>query len=238
MSSREAQAARLLVLACSVRKRSEPGLLPAIVRYDGPAFRLYRRYLRDGRNGSVRAYILSAEYGLIPESELIPSYNRRMTPTRALELRPAAAERLAAAQRQAGAGDLFFCLGRSYAAALPVTNAQRATGSLGAQLAQLHDWLWGHPPAQAVPTASRGPIRIRGVTLRVSGAHLLASAREWLDTDPAGSGGWHAWYVEVEGVRIAPKWLVSRAAGLPVGAFSTSDARRVLAQLGIEVHRA
>ena len=30
---------RLLIMACSQRKRSESGLLPAIERYDGPAFR-------------------------------------------------------------------------------------------------------------------------------------------------------------------------------------------------------
>ena len=37
---------RLLVLACSERKRAGPGLLPAAERYDGPAFRVLRAYLR------------------------------------------------------------------------------------------------------------------------------------------------------------------------------------------------
>jgi hypothetical protein len=38
---------RMLILACSRRKRPDEGLLPAIERYDGPAFRMVRRFLRE-----------------------------------------------------------------------------------------------------------------------------------------------------------------------------------------------
>jgi hypothetical protein len=37
----------MLILACSRRKRPDEGLLPAIERYDGPAFRVLRRFLRE-----------------------------------------------------------------------------------------------------------------------------------------------------------------------------------------------
>jgi hypothetical protein len=37
----------MLILACSRRKRPDEGLLPAIERYDGPAFRVLRHFLRE-----------------------------------------------------------------------------------------------------------------------------------------------------------------------------------------------
>jgi hypothetical protein len=44
-------------------------------------------------------------------------------------------------------------------------------------------------------------------------------------------------YVVVDEQQVAPKWLVSQLFGLPVNAFATDEARRVLAHLGIEVRR-
>lgn len=38
---------RLLILSCSQRKRSTSNLLPAIERYDGPAFQVLRKFLRE-----------------------------------------------------------------------------------------------------------------------------------------------------------------------------------------------
>ena len=59
---------RLLILSCSQRKAPAKGRLPAIDRYDGPAFRVLRKYLREGPAEVPTVLILSAKYGLI-ESE-------------------------------------------------------------------------------------------------------------------------------------------------------------------------
>jgi hypothetical protein len=37
---------RLLILACSATKRSEPGRIHALIRYDGPSYRVVRRFLQ------------------------------------------------------------------------------------------------------------------------------------------------------------------------------------------------
>ena len=37
---------RLLILSCSQRKRPDRVLLPALERYDGPVFRMLRKFLR------------------------------------------------------------------------------------------------------------------------------------------------------------------------------------------------
>ena len=38
---------RLLILGCADRKRDSSGLLPALDRYDGPAYRVIRNFLRE-----------------------------------------------------------------------------------------------------------------------------------------------------------------------------------------------
>jgi hypothetical protein len=78
----------MLILACSRRKRFDEGLLPAIERYDGPAFRVLRRFLRGGSTNTPNVFILSAEYGLIAHNLHIATYDKVMTPARACELRP------------------------------------------------------------------------------------------------------------------------------------------------------
>jgi hypothetical protein len=81
---------RLLFLACSATKRPDEGLLRAIDRYDGPAFRLLRKFLRERavQAGKLGILILSAEFGLIAADMPIPCYDRRMDVQRAIELRP------------------------------------------------------------------------------------------------------------------------------------------------------
>src|SRR5918911_2047366 len=87
---------RLLMLGCSATKRPETGLLPAILRYDGPAVRTLRRWQRDhtDHTDTVDLLILSAQFGLIFGDTPIPFYDRRMTASRALWLRSQVRSRL------------------------------------------------------------------------------------------------------------------------------------------------
>ena len=56
---------RLLIMACSARKRATEDLLPAIDRYDGPAFRVLRKYLSHAERPGLTVMILSAKYCLL-----------------------------------------------------------------------------------------------------------------------------------------------------------------------------
>jgi hypothetical protein len=80
-------------------------------------------------------------------------------------------------------------------------------------------------------------LRIRGTEAKLSAQGLLAQARAALvdRTRPAPDAV--SWAVDVDGVTVSPKWLVSIGFGLPRSAFGTSDALRVLATLGIAVRR-
>lgn len=80
---------QLLILGCSQTKRESPGLLPAIHRYEGPAYKVLLSYLREchwPRNLSVA--ILSAKYGLVGGFTGIEDYDERMTRERATAWAP------------------------------------------------------------------------------------------------------------------------------------------------------
>lgn len=148
---------RVLIIACSQRKNAAAGQLPALDRYDGPAFRVLRKYLRDEAAGSPAVLILSAKYGLIAASRKIPDYDVRMSAARAKVLKEKV---LAAAKTYLAGGrwdEVGVCLGKHYRVALdgfeqfvPAgTRVGFILGGQGERLTALHDWL-------RRPTASRG----------------------------------------------------------------------------------
>lgn len=66
---------KLLIISCSKRKRSSLKKGPAIDIYDGPFFRLLRKY----KLPNVDIFIISAKYGLIHFSNLIELYDLKMS---------------------------------------------------------------------------------------------------------------------------------------------------------------
>jgi hypothetical protein len=239
---------RLLILACSQRKRHDPGDMPAVDRYDGPSFRVLRRYLHRCPSGAsgLHVYILSAAYGLIPSPHPIVYYDQQMTPLRAAELHTAILQHL---PELLGAGYASLCLAMSevYLLAMkdwiehvsPETQIVLTKGPQGAKLAQLKRWLWASTPDDAdtnqAETHRHAGVLIRGVELRLSPQQVLEVARVALAEGRGNPGNYQAWYVQVDGQRVGPKWLVSQLTSLPVSAFGAREARRILAQLGVEV---
>ena len=143
---------RLLILGCSQRKRPDPGLLPAIERYDGPPYRVLRRYLRQEPSAPPTVYILSAEFGLIPSDQPIPYYDRRMTVQRAQELQPAVMDALGPIlglenSRKGRPKCILVHLGKTYLLTFSegstrgMLRERAVTGPPGVRLAQLLDWL-------------------------------------------------------------------------------------------------
>ena len=101
---------RLLVVACSACKNKIDGFLPAIERYDGPVFRVLRKYLREESTGVADVLILSAKFGLISANKLIPDYDLEMSEAVAATIRPLVLVKL----RKALAltyQEIGFCLG-------------------------------------------------------------------------------------------------------------------------------
>lgn len=239
---------RLLIIACSHRKRPDPGLLPAIERYDGPQFQVLRKFLHEQsvEAQSVNTFILSAQFGLIPANQPIPNYDYKMSPQRAHELQPKVLYEFEQVLQVNQYRELFLNLGKNYWQALAgyekllpaeiqVTLAQ---GSQGGRQAALRRWLYnglaGQPDSHLVVTRL-GKARIRGREIALTPEQILDMARQSLADGDGDPTGYQSAYVLVDGQRVAPKWLVSQLTGLPVSSFHTGDARRVLQQLGVEV---
>lgn len=147
--------ARLLILGCSLRKRSDDMPLPAIERYDGVAYRVLQRHLRlhpaDADPQQLQVRILSAAYGLLEADTLIDWYDQRMTPARAAELQPQiapAALRLLSPFPPNSTNAIFVHAGAPYRHALGdafITDPRvtYAVGGMGSQLSHLKWWLAG-----------------------------------------------------------------------------------------------
>lgn len=238
---------RLLILGCSKAKTTHDGLIPAIDRYDGPAFRVLRRYLRQRSDPALEVHVLSAGFGLIPGDRPIPFYDRPMTAPRATALQSCIGRELARIGLRPGTepmtpATLLVVAGNAYLSAL-TSAAPRggfpercvAQGGQGKKLAALHDWLYSVSPEISCPRRDTGrPIRFRGVDVTLDRDGVLKLETGGL---PAQATALTAWAVAIDGHRVAPKWLVSRATGLPVNRFTTSDALALLARLGIEAER-
>src|SRR5438105_981754 len=93
-------ARRLLLLSCSQRKLDTSGKIPALQRYDGPAFQVVRRYLRETNDPLLHVCVLSAEYGIIAADDRIADYDRTMDTERAAALRESTLDKLKAVLRQ------------------------------------------------------------------------------------------------------------------------------------------
>lgn len=238
---------RLLLLACSERKRPDPGRIPAIERYDGPAYRVLRRYMRTEPREVLDVYILSAQFGLIRGDEPIQAYNRRMTPQRARELRGTTAANLQKLDLGRRYQHVFLHAGAMYREifssldlnGLPQERLMASTGGQGVQLTHLKSWLYQGSEALYSPEPSDSyetvPVqfRLKGTGYKISQAEAIAVARSAMKNGFLKGLRATAWYVLVDDQRIPPKWLVSQLTGVPVSDFHSMEARRVLAQLGL-----
>lgn len=146
---------RLLILACSERKVRTKGLLPALDRYDGPAFRVLRKYLRECPQAALTVLIASAKYGLIASGQQIPWYDHRLTGASAARLQSQVQEVARGFLQSNRWQAVAVCAGKQYLSALqglagllPVdARFHHLAGGLGKRLTALRDWLHREFPA-------------------------------------------------------------------------------------------
>jgi hypothetical protein len=112
------------------------------------------------------------------------------------------------------------------------------SGAIGKMLANLYDWLYGVPPALPALSSQILPhIQFRGLAVVLTADQVMERARQAIREERGNPTSFQAWYVEIDEQRVAPKWVVSVATGVPVSDFTSSEARRILHQLGLEVRR-
>lgn len=238
----------LLILSCSQTKRSNVELLPALERYDGPAFRLLRKFLHQKSDLRLDIYIISARFGLIAGSRLIPDYDQKLTKGRSLELNIPTIDSLRKLLNSQNYEEILICVTKSYLSVLngvmmllpEHTKVTIATGTIGRKLSILRQWLYrenqpvSHIPS--LPSVPKETIQLKGVEISLRNEKILNLARQALAKDKQRAYNYQTWYIWVDDTKVSPKWLVSLLTGLPVSSFHSQAARRVLQQLGIKVH--
>jgi len=234
----------LVILGCSQRKVQTPGPMAAIERYDGPAFRVFRRHRHALPGGEPAALVLSALFGLIPGDFPIPVYDRQLKRIDLADLRTIVEAQLKDKLAELAPRRIFVSVGRRYWSLLEQsltreTDIHRicvASGGIGGRTSQLAHWLRNEGP----PASSHGKMQFRGeafllgTVVRLSQDEVFRIARAALPRAGEIAHRFETWYVALDGKRLAPKWLVSILFQKPVAQFRAADARRVLAQLGVD----
>jgi hypothetical protein len=241
----ESTLSRLLLLNCSQRKKFDEQLLPAIERYDGPAYRVLRRYLNQNLTPSVDVRILSAKYGLISADDYLPYYDYRLTKGQAQKLHYQVITKLETILNRKSYTNLLICLGKEYLEVIcdyetiipDSLSVQVATGGIGKKLSVLYNWLYGGSSLETKQdlASTKGTGCIRGVEVTLTAEQVLDIARQALTTQDERATRYQSWYVQVDDLRVPPKWLVSQITGLPVNKFHTGSAKKLLRELGISV---
>lgn len=238
---------RVLFLGCSQRKRTLPTLLRAIDRYDGPCYRVVRAYLRGLPVRPPTIWILSAKYGLIQADRLIPWYDHKLVTPVKREFEDELRTRIMKVLALGEIMDVFVSMGRNYedsmrkclGGARENVTVKFARGRIGGRASQLRQWLYPAPDDShrletsghtAAPKAT-----LLGVEVCRRREDVAVAALHWLSEDGRRAYNFETWFVRIGQQKVSAKWLVGRLTDLPVGRFRTSDARRVLASLGVKV---
>ncbi len=241
---------RCLILGCTQSKNSSEKPLPAIERYDGPTFRVLRKFLNEAPSAlqDIELYVLSAQHGLISGAKQIENYDLRMTQEQADLLNKKVLERFSKVMAKPFA-EVFVMLSGSYLQAMDGFAAFIPSGmpstvvttSSGKQLKALKSWLYKRPfpsltqEPRAISVTGRAVVKGRLVQLPPQ--QVVQLAKQSLVKSSGEHANFRDWYALVDGERVSTKWLVSILTGLKVSEFQASDARRVLQQLGVEVYR-
>jgi len=139
----------LLIIPCSKRKVLSEKRMPAIDLYDGPFYRILRKFFRQHDvSQCIDILILSAKYGLIRSHDLISTYDERMTQSKATGLSLEIYNLLRILLSQKQYQEIFINLGKTYALALVDSeellnqcNVFWAKGQIGERMQQLKNWI-------------------------------------------------------------------------------------------------
>jgi hypothetical protein len=137
----------LIILGCSATKSARAGDLAAIHRYDGPAYKVLRSFLREHRwPSSLSVAVLSAKFGMIGGLTPIEDYDLRMTTDRAESLSASVTANVLSLLPTHKRVDLV--MGRDYLQSINFDAFGRkrrrihfAEGGIGYKLGRLHDLL-------------------------------------------------------------------------------------------------
>jgi hypothetical protein len=99
--------------------------VPAIELYDGPAYRVLRRYLYKMPDTPPDVLILSAKWGLVSGERLLTNYDRSLTASRARELRPTVTTYLRKVLKSRRYDEIFISMSDGYSKIVAISSKWR-----------------------------------------------------------------------------------------------------------------
>lgn len=246
---------RCLILGCSRTKNKNSELIPAIQRYNGPSFKVLRRYMNEnpGNSDTLDIFVLSAKYGLIDGQTLIANYDQYMTNKQATEMYGKVMERIQNDLLPQNYCEIFLSMGKTYLQAMSGlenlvnghTRVIISDGATGRKLADLRNWLWGKdisptkPKESGTITPKTTPqtVVLRGRTVTLTTAETVEQLQAGIAQTPDSAYQMRSWYLGINGEKISPKWAAQYLFNVPVNQFSANEARRVLRRLGLNCSR-
>lgn len=246
---------RCLILGCSRVKNETSELLSAIHRYDGPPFKVLRRYIDENPDAShvLDIFVLSAKYGLIGGQTPITNYDQHMTNKRAGEIYAKVMGKIQSDLLPQNYGEIFLSMGRTYLRAMSgiknLVNGDTqiiiSNGASGKKLTELRNWLWSKDisPAKSkksdiiTPRSTPQTAVLRGRTVTLTTAEAIDQLQDAIVPMPGSAYQIRSWYVDVNGKKISPKWAAQYLFDIPVNQFSADEARRVLRRLGLNCYQ-
>jgi len=143
------QSKRLLIIACSARKRQLNGLVSAWNTYDGVTYRVLKKLQCENCClNDVDILIVSAKYGLIKPSTLIEYYDTKMQFDIAARQAPNNVAMLKRLCESKNYHEVFINVGRLYLEALqPIDSWLNqselviAKGGIGQRISQMKRWI-------------------------------------------------------------------------------------------------
>jgi hypothetical protein len=237
---------RCLILNCSKAKIKTSKKIRAVDIYDGPAFRVIHSFFkrRPEEQPNLDIYILSAKHGLISGDTLIAAYDETMTPQRANQLKPQVLARFRKISTS-HYSEVLVLMSKNYLGAMqgyedcitPSDNWTLVTVSEGRRLRVLKAWLYKEDLGAAPERTFRvtGRSILKGRIIEMSPEDIIALASKRLKEHKGTPFIIREWYATINNSRVSPKWLVSLLTGLKASEYDASDARRVLALLGIPI---
>lgn len=143
---------RLLLISCSATKCGGPLTMPAIERYDGPKFRVLRKFLAEAGADVPDIRILSAAHGLIAADYPLANYNVELGKKSADVMASSRIHSAGFAELCAGYDEVFVMAGGLYVQVLqrwaPKNGHWKlSAGRPGERLQQFGRWLRGQEVA-------------------------------------------------------------------------------------------
>ena len=149
-NSQEPAGGHLLILGCSDKKNDNFSQSPALEVYDGPNYRVLRKFLTEnGWPPGLLIKIISAKYGIVDATTLIEPYDKHLDKETAKKIRPKVMQEL---EKVGLPTSVFINLGKDYLPAISCITTLfgsekiiYAEGGIGKKQQAMKKWLHDLP---------------------------------------------------------------------------------------------